>query len=384
MAVSASFHFAKSLFSYHSIIMTSHNHLGTVDVNGFNITKRKHVSSMGLQVNDPPAKVINATRASAIDWNTPLPTTKAGSSKPTTKLEEVKQRNPKIMDSDDLGVGRMVKEGFVYRQNFDIRSYEIGPDQTASIETIMNHMQETTLNHLKAIGLLGDGYGSTPEMCKKNLIWVMVKMQVVVDRYPIWGGVVQIDAWKAAYRKNGLGGNWIFYDCKTGEMLIRASSIWVMMNTETRRISRFPDEVRAEIQPVLLDTPPAVEEQTIKWSKRDYNIVPHVRNGLMPRWSDVDVNQHVNNTKYIGLLLESVPKTIMKNYELASMTLEYCRECEMDSVLQSHTYVIGTNDVDNITDHHDHVDCEHLLQLDNLGVGSEEEIMKGRTTWRLK
>ena len=47
-------------------------------------------------------------------------------------------------------------------------------------------MQETALNHVKNAGLLGGGFGSTPEMCKKNLIWVVTRMQVVVDRYPTW------------------------------------------------------------------------------------------------------------------------------------------------------------------------------------------------------
>jgi hypothetical protein len=47
-------------------------------------------------------------------------------------------------------------------------------------------LQETALNHVKGAGLLGDGFGSTPEMCKKNLIWVVTRMQVVVDRYPTW------------------------------------------------------------------------------------------------------------------------------------------------------------------------------------------------------
>ncbi|KAI7993468.1 hypothetical protein LOK49_LG11G00024, partial [Camellia lanceoleosa] len=41
----------------------------------------------------------------------------------------------------------------------------------------MNHLQETAVNHVKSAGLLGDGFGSTPEMCKKNLIWVVTKMQ---------------------------------------------------------------------------------------------------------------------------------------------------------------------------------------------------------------
>ena len=47
-------------------------------------------------------------------------------------------------------------------------------------------LQETALNHVKTAGLLGDGFGSTPEMCKKNLIWVVTRMQVEIDRYPTW------------------------------------------------------------------------------------------------------------------------------------------------------------------------------------------------------
>ncbi|XP_018853187.2 palmitoyl-acyl carrier protein thioesterase, chloroplastic-like [Juglans regia] len=47
--------------------------------------------------------------------------------------------------------------------------------------------QETAIDHVKSAGLLGDGFGSTPEMCKKNLIWVVTRMQVVIDRYPTCG-----------------------------------------------------------------------------------------------------------------------------------------------------------------------------------------------------
>lgn len=52
------------------------------------------------------------------------------------------------MGGGELGIekttslhGRFVEEKFVYRQIFVIRSYEIGPDQTATMETIMNFLQ---------------------------------------------------------------------------------------------------------------------------------------------------------------------------------------------------------------------------------------------------
>jgi hypothetical protein len=42
---------------------------------------------------------------------------------------------------DALRQGRLVEARLVYRQTFVIRSYEVGADKTASIETLMHHFQ---------------------------------------------------------------------------------------------------------------------------------------------------------------------------------------------------------------------------------------------------
>ncbi|KAL3535790.1 hypothetical protein ACH5RR_004251 [Cinchona calisaya] len=287
-----------------------------------------------------------------------------------------KPKRPDML-SDPFGLGRIVQDGLVFSQNFSIRSYEIGADRTASIETLMNHLQETALNHVKSAGLLGEGFGSTPEMSKKNLIWVVSKMQVLVDRYPTWGDVVQVDTWVAASGKNGMRRDWLVRDSKTGDILTRASSLWVMMNKETRRLAKIPDEVRTEIGGYFVDSPPIVEEDGRKLPKLDDNTADYIRTGLSPRWSDLDVNQHVNNVKYIGWILESAPLPILESHELASLTLEYRRECRRDSVVQSLTSVLG-NGVGDMSNS-GFVECQHLLRFEGGA-----EIVKGRTEWRPK
>ncbi|GAA0172319.1 esterase [Lithospermum erythrorhizon] len=290
------------------------------------------------------------------------------------------ESKPKRLDAltdDPFGIGKMVQDGMIFRQNFGIRSYEIGADRTASIETLMNHLQETALNHVKSVGLLGDGFGSTPEMCKKNLIWVVTKMQILVDRYPTWGEVVQVDTWVAASGKNGMRRDWLLRNSQTGEILTRASGVSVMMNKETRRLAKIPDEVRAEIGGYFLDTPPIVEDSDTKLPKLDKDTADIIRSGLTPRWSDLDVNQHVNNVKYINWILESAPSPILETHELASMTLEYRRECLIDSVVESLTSVTG-NAADDLASS-GYIECQHLVRLE-----SGAEIVKGRTEWRPK
>lgn len=278
---------------------------------------------------------------------------------------------------DPFGIGKIVQDGMVFRQNFSIRSYEIGADRTASIETVMNHLQESALNHVKSAGLLGDGFGSTPEMCKKNLIWVVTRMQVVVDRYPTWGDVVQVDTSVSQSGKNGMRRDWLLRDSNTGEVLTRASSVWVMMNKLTRRLSKIPEEVRGEIEPYFTKSDPVVGEDSRKLVKIDDKTADYVRKGLSPRWSDLDVNQHVNNVKYIGWILESAPLSLLESHELSSMTLEYRRECGRDSVLQS-LIAVSEKDLGNLGKL-GNIECQHLLRLED---GSE--IVRGRTEWRPK
>ncbi|KAL9261481.1 Palmitoyl-acyl carrier protein thioesterase, chloroplastic-like protein [Drosera capensis] len=236
---------------------------------------------------------------------------------------------------------------------------------------------ETALNHVKSVGLMGDGFGSTPEMCKRDLIWVIARMQVLVDRYPVWGDVVQVDTWVCPSGKNGMRRDWLLRDSNTGEIMARASSVCVMMNKKTRRLSKMPVEVRTEIQGYFVDKPPVIAEDERKLTKLDVNTAEHIRKGLTARWSDLDVNRHVNNVKYIGWILESAPSAIMETHELAGMTMEYRRECGRDDVLQSLTTITGAS-VGGLLDS-GNVQCQHLLRLED---GSE--VVRARTQWRPK
>ncbi|KAI3524549.1 hypothetical protein L1887_03207 [Cichorium endivia] len=343
----------------------------TIDVHG--MIKTKYASCWGLQVKAPTK--VNMAKIGAMNWRMLFPTVTTNPLKPMMILDREKKA-PKLV-IPDLDLGRMVNDDNIFRQNFCIRSYEIGPDRTATVETIMNLLQETNAIHLKTLGFIDEDFSSA-EMSEKNITWVMVKMQMIVDRYPTWGDIVQINTWKSAYGKNGGCSNFILCDAKTSEILGRASSFWVMMNRKTRKLSKFPNEIQAEKEKYFVNTPPIVEQDTVTWSKRDATTEDHICKGLLPRWSDLDFNQHVNNVKYIGWILESVPKNILENYEIDNITLEYYRECTKDSVVQSVTSILANHNGEIADD--DVVHCQHLLQFEISGG----DIMKARTRWRPK
>ncbi|KAM7463493.1 hypothetical protein LguiA_031614 [Lonicera macranthoides] len=235
---------------------------------------------------------------------------------------------------DPYRQGLIIEEGVGYRQTVVIRSYEVGPDKTATLESILNLLQETALNHVWMSGLLSDGFGATHGMLRNNLIWVVSRMQVQVDHYPIWGEVIEIDTWVGASGKNGMRRDWQLRSNATGHVFARATSTWVMMNQETRRLSKMPDEVRAEISPWFIEKQAIQEDLPEKIDKLDDN-AKFVNSNLKPKRSDLDMNHHVNNVKYVNWMLETIPDQFLEDHQLSNIILEYRKECGSSDIVQS-------------------------------------------------
>ncbi|KAF3612270.1 putative E3 ubiquitin-protein ligase RHA2A-like [Capsicum annuum] len=332
-------------------------------------------------------------------------------------------RKKQVVDSYRQGI---IVEG-VYRQTVVIRSYEVGPDKVATIESILNLLQETALNHVWMSGLLSDGFGATHGMMKNNLIWVVSRMQVQIDHYPIWrsriqaletasgrnarGEVMEIDTWVGASGKNGMRRDWQIRSQATGLVFARATSTWVMMNQQTRRLSKMPEEVRAEISPWFISKQAIEEENPIKIEKLD-DTAKYVLSNLKPKRSDLDMNHHVNNVKYVRWMLETIPEQFLESHQLSSIVLEYRRECGSADIVQSlcEPDEDGLFDEVAVDDQHKRritvlhgfslasglLEANRLVEAFNQSPFSythlvkikeeikNEEIVRGRTTWKRK
>lgn len=297
-------------------------------------------------------------------------------------------RNSTNLEEDPIQsylFGRFFEDGYIYRQSFVIRSYETGPDKTATMETIMNFLQETALNHVSSSGVGGEGFGATREMEIRRLIWVVTRIHIQVEKYSSWGDVVEIDTWVDAAGKNGMRRDWVIRDRNTQKIITRATSTWVVMNRETRRLSKIPDEVKNEIQPFYRNRV-ALDEEDInneKIEKLNNHTAQRVQSELAPRWSDMDANQHVNNVKYIGWIMESVPIGVLEDYSLTSLTIEYRRECRLSNVLESLTSIKPEADEErtthSVTSMED-LECTHLLRMQ----ADDAEILRARSIWQFK
>ncbi|PWA94652.1 oleoyl-acyl carrier protein thioesterase [Artemisia annua] len=245
--------------------------------------------------------------------------------------------DPAISGLNALRLGELTEDGLSYKEKFVIRFSEVGNDGTATIETIANLLQEVGGNHFKGDGFSTDRYATTITMRKLHLTWVYVRIHIEVHKYPAWynlkqklyhyfhlrkhlslsikasvyrSDVVEIESWVQSDGKIGNRRDWIIKDYVSGEVIGRATSKGVMMNEDTRRLQRISDDVLKEY---LASSPRTLKLAFPEENKRGVwkilkleDPAEYSRLGIMPRRSDLDSNNHVNNVTYIGWALEEV------------------------------------------------------------------------------
>uniref|UniRef100_Q42714 Acyl-[acyl-carrier-protein] hydrolase n=1 Tax=Carthamus tinctorius TaxID=4222 RepID=Q42714_CARTI len=295
-----------------------------------------------------------------------------------------------------LRLGSLTEDGLSYKEKFVIRCYEVGINKTATIETIANLLQEVGGNHAQGVGFSTDGFATTTTMRKLHLIWVTARMHIEIYRYPAWSDVIEIETWVQGEGKVGTRRDWILKDYANGEVIGRATSKWVMMNEDTRRLQKVSDDVREEY---LVFCPrtlrlafPEENNNSMKKIPKLEDPAEYSRLGLVPRRSDLDMNKHVNNVTYIGWALESIPPEIIDTHELQAITLDYRRECQRDDIVDSLTsreplgnaagvkFKEINGSVSPKKDEQDLSRFMHLLR----SAGSGLEINRCRTEWRKK
>ncbi|PIA29977.1 hypothetical protein AQUCO_05800214v1 [Aquilegia coerulea] len=210
--------------------------------------------------------------------------------------------------ADKFRHGSLSDDGLSYKEKFIVRCYEVGINKTATVETIANLLQENACNHAQSVGFSTDGFATTPTMRKLHLIWVTSRMHIEVYKYPAWGDVVEIETWCQSEGRIGTRRDWIIKDVATDAVIGRATSKWVMMNQDTRKLQKVNDEVREEYLVFCPRTPrlsfPEAGNSSLKKIPRLEDPARYSKLGLAPRRADLDMNQHVNNVTYIGWVLE--------------------------------------------------------------------------------
>lgn len=204
-----------------------------------------------------------------------------------------------------------------YEETFKVRSSEVTPDGRARMASVCEWLQETAGNHALLLNF------DISQLNQKKLTWVLHRLHVQIDRYPEWRDEVTIRTWPSAGDTLRAYRDFVILDSK-GEELGRSLSYWLMLNMETRRPVRMPREV--------LDMAPSDVSHVldIKEDRLTFKGEPDLSKTYAVRRSDLDINRHVNNVKYVEWALESMPED-----QATEIDIEFRSECRLGDQIHS-------------------------------------------------
>ena len=199
----------------------------------------------------------------------------------------------------------------MFKQKFVITSIDVDTNFELKLSSLFKFMQEVASNHVESIS------AGTFDLLKNNLLWVVIRADVKIYKTPKLNDVITITTHPGEQKSFIFPRYFEIYD-KKGELLISSSGMWALINKETRRVVIKPEGLK----------PLKVEKD------KDDLPLPEKINGdastlvdtRRVKYSEVDLNGHLNNTFYISYILDTHDLDFYRHNRVCSLSINYDKE----------------------------------------------------------
>ncbi len=181
---------------------------------------------------------------------------------------------------------------------------------------IFTRMQEIAEDHAACVG-----WGREHVVEKLGCGWVLTRMNVEMLRYPSLGEKILVSTWPLKPTKFIFRRQFLFC-AQDGKELGKASSQWVLFDIAERMLRRTEAVGKYPYDPEL----PQIVEEPGKLALPAHMERAAEREAL---YSDVDMNRHMNNTKYLNWICELFPVDILEKKRMEIVKINYISEVQM-------------------------------------------------------
>ena len=213
----------------------------------------------------------------------------------------------------------------LYNSYFDL-------NDNLSAKSILSIFQDVASVHAEEIGV---GFGA---MLQQNFYWVLSRIKFDVFEMPKPNQTVIVETWPHEKGRIDFDRDLKISD-KNGKTLIVGTSKWCVIDTVARRLQRaekinYNGEICKEVNYQENFGKIVLPEQEPR-EKFRYKVL----------FSDLDHNQHMNNTNYANLVASAVNNKILRHFEI-NFVCE-CKENDeivLSTIEANGEYVIGKRD----------------------------------------
>ena len=239
-----------------------------------------------------------------------------------------------------------------WKDVYRIHYHQVDVRSNATLVVLCQFMQESAWNHAEHLGL---GFSHLSE---KNFIWILSRQLLKIYSYPKWGDVIQVHTWPTGRDRLYCYRDFRILD-SAGSIIGEATTAWFVIDLTYRK----PQRTGAYFQKNL----PTDFERVFPGKLNKLNPLvstDHTR-VIQVSYGDLDINEHVNNVRYIDWILNTLPFEHLKTHILGELEINYLSESSYDDEI-SVSYVEKEK-------------SEFLHSL--IRNGDTTELCRARTVW---
>ena len=190
---------------------------------------------------------------------------------------------------------------------------------------ILDLCQDMATLHAIELGIGGE------EMAKRGVFWAVIHTKYETVKEPQHHQVITVRTWPHSLSRFSFIRDFSLLD-ESGELLVKATTEWVVMDIESRKFASVKD---------FYDGPTDFCEDRLFEKKprkiRGFDEGNRPVCTIVPRFSDIDVNGHVNNARYANYVVDALDPD--PGHSIKALQIDYRQEVLVGSPLEMHTLV---------------------------------------------
>lgn len=204
----------------------------------------------------------------------------------------------------------------MYQLKSKVRYSEANSDSRLTYHALLNYLQDSSTLHSEELGESGK------ELREQNRAWILSFWQICIDKMPVLSEDITVSTWP--YSTKDLLGlrNFCIHDAN-GDCVVKANSIWVLIDPNTGRLVRITDEISAHYP-----DEPKLEMDYCRRKivvPKEYEEKAAIR---VPKYF-IDTNEHMNNAKYVMVAEEYLPE----DFVVGEIRVEYRKAAVLGDVI---------------------------------------------------
>ena len=206
----------------------------------------------------------------------------------------------------------------IYKTDYTVLSSDTDANRRLRLSRLFTMLQEASIAHTTVLGM------GREKTLDRGLLWIVTLQQAKIWRMPEYDERIRLKSWPGKMM-HLLFPRYYRIEDETGNALVEASALWALMDEKTRRVV-FPELFGVKIRGVHTgkEIPlPAAPKMPANAQESTFNVP----------YSFVDLNGHMNNTRYFDLAEDRMPKELHERH-LVGIQTEYAKEAkEGDTIL---------------------------------------------------